>query len=159
MVAVLVAALALYSLRQASQGLASLLFTAAVMALSAATLLGCSPGHPARLAWLGFAIFGWAHLAADFWPSQSNISAPRLMTTWLIDSLLAYLRPALFEGYGKSTINWSASHQPLEYHQTARSLLALLSASFGALMGSFCARDRRAQGITPDQRPKFESGE
>ena len=99
--AVLVAAIGLAALRNASETWAGvmLLLTCGVLALAVVGVV-CRAGSE-RAWWLGFALFGWGYLALAFW-SWHDASAPELPTlAWLeMLSTKVGLTP---EGFGQGS--------------------------------------------------------
>ncbi len=99
--AVLVAAIGLAALRNASETWAGvmLLLTCGVLALAVVGVV-CRAGSE-RAWWLGFALFGWGYLALAFW-SWHDASAPKLPTlAWLeMLSTKVGLTP---EGFGQGS--------------------------------------------------------
>jgi hypothetical protein len=91
MTVVFIFAVGFAGLRAASPLWASAMFTI-TFALLVAAILGCAACRgPVRMAWIGFAVFGWTYLLATFclWPGSNGVTAPPFLTK----ALLEYSRP------------------------------------------------------------------
>src|SRR4051812_29116963 len=73
---------------------ASRLWASALFTLTLAVLLGASLGAvarrgPERMAWTGFAVFGWSYLILSFWllpwPKSDPLGPPPLLAEVLLD--------------------------------------------------------------------------
>src|SRR4051794_21182994 len=85
MAVVLCVGLVLAALRNAEAILASAIYTLAFLALSVAPLNALARKGRTRMAWAGFAVFGWARL------SVNQIQLPPLLTEWGCAYFLPYL--------------------------------------------------------------------
>lgn len=90
MVVIAVSAVFFAVLKSTTDVLISGLFTGTVVVLLTAVLGAVACRRRARMAWLGFAVFGWAYLAAAFgpwpWLNADGLRPPPLLTTKLIMS-------------------------------------------------------------------------
>ena len=89
--AVLVLAVGFAGLSTASALWASAVFTLAVTLLAGAILGAVACRGPSRIAWLGFAVFGWTYVPATFWlwPVPNGVTAPPFLAKALLGTLLA----------------------------------------------------------------------
>jgi hypothetical protein len=89
MTGMILVAVGLAALRNATDLWASLSFTLAV-ALMLSALVGSLVGR-GRAAWAGAGIFGWAYMAAAFgpwpWLNHDDLRPPRLLTAYAVDRL------------------------------------------------------------------------
>jgi len=85
---VLVFAVGFTGLRTASALWASALFTVTVTLLAAASLGVAASRGRARIACLGFGMFGWTYLLMTFWlwPGPNGVSVPPFLTKALLDA-------------------------------------------------------------------------
>ena len=92
MAVVFVFAVGFAGLRAASPLWASVVFTFTVALLAAAILGSAACRGRVRMAWIGFAVFGWTYLLATFWlwPGPNGVTAPPFVTKALLD----YSQPA-----------------------------------------------------------------
>ena len=90
MAVVFICAIGFAGLRAATAAWASAMFTMTVFLLAAALLGSVASRGPARMAWIGFAVFGWTYLAATFvlWPDANGVTGPPFVT-----KVLPELRP------------------------------------------------------------------
>jgi hypothetical protein len=153
MLAVLVVALGLAALRNASEVWAGVmfLFTCAVLCLAIVGAI-CRDG-PRRAWWLGFALFGWGYLLLSLW---SKVNLP---TMALLDAIASWLRLHVRfsgvvgeipgTGHGGGRFGGFPSVRPLvggfgrgggaglfdeQLHQIAHCLCALVAALLGGLL-------------------------
>jgi hypothetical protein len=143
----------------------SRLWASALFTVTLAVLLGASFGAVARrglerMAWIGFAVFGWSYLILSFWllpwlnPGGDLLRPPPLLAEQLLDDLHPYLGPAPPPGSGpvidavrlpqfkrlpsERVADWTP------FRQVGNSLGTILFAFIGALLGRlFGARDDR----------------
>jgi hypothetical protein len=75
-------------LRAATVLWASAVFTVTVLVLSAAVLGAMAHRGRGRLAWAGYAVFGWVYLAMTFgpWPNGNAVSTPPFLTQAILSS-------------------------------------------------------------------------
>ena len=139
--AVLFAALGFAALRDASELAASAAFTLALAAMAASIPAVMASRGRRRVAWLGFAAFGWAYLIVAF-----NLPAVGAGTPKLLPEVLLQLLFGSFHPLGQVKMPGIVPPRPLplsdaaayalgQYLQVARSLGAILFAAVGALVG------------------------
>lgn len=163
MAIVSIVAVGIAALRNASVLWASVTFTLAVVMMLAAVVGVAARRGRGRVVWFGFAVFGWAYLAAAFgpWPWLNNqgLRPPPLLSTELLNYFLSQgyvtVHPA-----GAAPGSWTITPQfqafvvnaPADVSfasggvrfafdltptdQIGHSLAAILSAGLGALIGS-----------------------
>jgi hypothetical protein len=87
MAVVLIFAVGFAGLRAGSALWASVMFTITVTLLAAAILGSAACRGPARMAWIGFAVFGWTYLLATFWlwAEPNGVTGPPFVTKALLD--------------------------------------------------------------------------
>ena len=97
MVVVALVAVAVAALRNPSETWASAVFTLAVVVLCLAVFLAFATGGRKRLAWMSFAISGWAYLIFTFGPSSGSqmVNPPPLIFSTWVSSGLGYLETRL----------------------------------------------------------------
>ena len=133
MAIVLYAGLAFAALRNPNRFWASATFTLAILAVSAAVVVAVARKGQARLAWLGFAVFGWASLL--IWLSTSETidhsmnGPPVPVMTWGLRSLELHINQTV--PVGQAT--W------MNYLQVCHSLEVILVGFVGAILGRFVA--------------------
>jgi hypothetical protein len=158
---VLVTAVGLAALRSSSETWSGVLLLATLGAFGIA-LIGafCRTGS-ARGGWIGFAVFGWIYLSAAFglserWPELPTQSLLELLAPWIVgkDGSLPTVGGVgggmvgiggggkIGLGGGGGDVGW--------FFQIGHSLLALLAASLGALLGNrlFGAALEKSETIT-----------
>jgi hypothetical protein len=94
MAVVLLAAVGVGALREATDWWASGIFTTTLIALAFATLYAVYRRGPRRAFWAAFAAVGWGYIVLTFGPGCETTIRPRLVTTRLLDALLPIVHPA-----------------------------------------------------------------
>lgn len=107
MALVLFAAIAFAALRGASAIWASVMFTLTLVLLSTAILGAFYCQRPARIAWAGFAVFGWAYLAMTFgpWPNKNGVTVPPFPTMLAYEPLWRAKTPPQVIGGGLPAVS------------------------------------------------------
>jgi hypothetical protein len=148
MTVVLLVALGFAAMRRPSEVVAGAAFTSVVVTLIVATT-GSLLGRGAS--WIGFTVFGWGGLILIFgplsWelpgPSQSNIPAPKPLTTFLLADVYRYVavKPS-GAGVASEEEGWvwinsvgGAAYVSLPFIQVGQSLISVLFACVGSFIG------------------------
>jgi hypothetical protein len=145
---------ALAALRGASLGWATASILLALLALCTATLGALTGRGTARVAWVGFAVFGWAYFVLHFWaPAQWKSGyGPAHFTTWAIgEVILPRTFPELEEGVlngGQEEFvilrsGRSGSFFCAACHALASILFGLIGAALGPLVAARRVEERR----------------
>ena len=149
--AVLIAAVGLAALRNASQAWdgAMILLTYAVLGL--AILCAILRGRAERAWWLGICVFGWGYLALV---ARARNDITELPTTTLLEAIGPWfsvsLPPSPFEVDADSTNRWNPWYVPI-----GQSLCTLLAALLGGILAGlfFASRADRSESGETGPRP------
>jgi hypothetical protein len=147
MATILVVALCLAALRINSVLWAGVILLATVALLCGATFMSMSEDCPARLAWIGCAVFGWPCFLLGFGPVANERMGP-LRTTDLFEEAIPYINPTLeteirpFTSPGRKSYTESFPRNLADispgfhrYRQSSHSVLTLGFATLGAILG------------------------
>jgi hypothetical protein len=158
MAAVGLVAVGFAALRNASALWASGLFTLAVALLSAAVLGAIAGRGRARMAWAGFAVFGWVYLGLSFGVASAShgVTPPPLLTKALLDRFpdAALGRGLLYIDTGSPGEGFDPTPQPaggtvidlVHFRRIGQTLGALLFGLVGAGVGRLFAADDDRSG-------------
>jgi hypothetical protein len=176
--AVVVLAVGFAGLSAASALWASAVFSLTVTLLVTAILGAVACRGPSRIAWLGFALFGWTYVLATFWlwPVPNGVTAPPFLTKALLDSFQPSLNTATVMWIDPGPPGEMSTELPptvttiipgtanlatmapftgrvanrLHYRRIGHSLAAIVLGLFGALLGTLLsARSEAADGQRP----------
>ncbi len=179
--AVLVLAVGFAGLSAASALWASAVFTLAVTMLAGAILGAITCRGPSRIAWLGFAVFGWTYVPATFWlwPVPNGVTAPPFLAKALLDYFQRSLNTATVMWIDPGPPGAMSTELPptvmtkipgtanlatmapftgrvanrLHYRRIGHSLVAIVLGLFGALLGTLlAAQSKAADGQRPIMR-------
>jgi hypothetical protein len=166
MAAIVGIALCLAALRINSALWAGIILLATVALLCGATFMSMIKDGPARLAWIGCAVFGWTCFLLGFGPVANERMGP-LPTTDLFEEAIPYINPALdseikkfaFPGaksYVESLPGNLATIVPefRRYRRSSHSVLTLSFAAVGAILGRYRGVRRNPTAGTEEAGPK-----
>jgi len=125
------------ALRNANEIWASMAFTLAFLMVSVALVGALARRGRARMAWAGFAVFGWSRLVVDVFPPMTNsvvgrIPPPGLLSKKGFTNVLLYF------------LDQSQSHYTFHHTQVILSLDIILVGLVGAIVGCLMAeKDKR----------------
>jgi hypothetical protein len=134
------------ALRDADGLWASATFTLSILTISTALVGAFVRRGPARSAWIGFAVFGWAYFLIGVIPPRRSgglgfgpLPWPPELIAWGMASLQPYLKPL------PAAKAFMAVSLLTPYEQISHSLGVVLFGSVGAFIGRFFAmRDEPA---------------
>jgi hypothetical protein len=131
MAIVLAVAFGFAALRNADHFWADATYTLAIGSIAAALLGAIVRKGPARVPWIGYAVFGWTYVLLDLLPSWTpsgfgfgRVTRPNLMIMWGIGRLKPYI---------------NTSPDLLPYDQVSYSLGMILSGLIGAVLARLLA--------------------
>lgn len=166
MAAILIIALCLAALRINSIFWGGLILLATIALLCASTFMSITGDGPGRLTWIGCAVFGWPCLLLGFLPAGSERMG-LLRTTDLFEEAIPYINPALDsevkrlavagqKSYSESLPRNLAAISPgfQRYRQSSHSVLTLVFAASGAILGRSRAARRDPAAGTEETGPE-----
>jgi hypothetical protein len=103
---------------------ASTIYTLTAFILMTSTLIAFVHRGRERLAWIGFAVFGWAYLLLLGFELSGRYKKPELLTTWMLKEMLE-----------SSRLVFTHSVEMDTFSIVGHAFFALIFALIGALLG------------------------
>jgi hypothetical protein len=142
MALVLLVALGLAALKNASAPLSSLVFGAMILVLLTLALGAILRRGPDRPIWIGAALFGWFYLVSFLMHRSNSVyPAPQLFPAIVFAYLIRFINPEL-QGIPapEAWLDWSRANIYEHYRQVGQSLTTLTIALTGGVLGRFLTR-------------------
>jgi hypothetical protein len=115
-----------------SQAWSSVIISITVFFLATAALLACVRRDKNRIAWTGFAIFGWAYVIIGIGPKFDCLDSPMITNAVLRELFLHAVDGSKTAVMNDETFISAYRNRALEFFQIGHSVFALLSGVVGA---------------------------